>query len=1114
MRFVADFHIHSRYSRATSRELDLEHLELWARRKGVAVVGTGDFTHPGWFSELKEKLEPAEPGLFRLKKDCLISNDPLVPPSPMPVRFVLSAEISSIYKKGEKVRKVHNLILMPDFEDVEKLNLALGRVGNLHSDGRPILGLDSKELLKMVLESSEQACFIPAHIWTPWFSILGSRSGFDSVEECFDEMTSHIFALETGLSSDPPMNWRLSGLDRFALVSNSDAHSPGNLAREANVFDTEMSYFGMRAALAGRDPARHLGTIEFFPQEGKYHYDGHRKCGACLCPKDTRGNKGLCPVCGRAVTVGVMHRVEELADRGDGHRPEGAAPFRSLIPLAEIISEIMRVGKASRKVADEYFRLLQGLGPELDILELMGVDQIANKSEILAEAVRRMREGRVIIREGYDGEYGVIRLFEPEELESLGPQKGLFASRGAASRKKKKAKEEAAGSAPETRVKKKAEDIPADSLFSTGPPRASASPVVSGLNHEQEQAVKTEKGPIMIVAGPGTGKTRTLTHRIAYLVLEKGIAPEKTLAVTFTNKAKEEMTERLSRLIPDPSVFRAITIRTFHGLGLQIIKEESKALALDNEFTIVGEDERIEIISGIIGGRSAARARSVLERISDAKQRLLLPDDLSGDDSELITAYRAYREAMRRNLALDYDDLILLPVRLLKEDEEARKRWQARFDSILIDEYQDINQAQYEMVKLLSPSGGNLCVIGDPDQAIYGFRGAEVKYFFSFSRDYPDAKIYRLEKNYRSSDPIIKASRQVISSLANPHRPGLFSEQEGPRISMAELASERAEAEFVVHQIERMVGGTGFFSLDSGRVDSDEEGQGMSFSDIGVLYRMDALSRPLIEAFERSGIPFQKVGEDPFARDEIRPIIAVLNMVRNSECEVAAREAICFLLDQGSPGAFRKLDEFSRKNSLTLQRGLDERHPELAGEIRKIKSMVGRVPVVDLIDRILELPGLTFTIPEGLAVAGKFLRNTAAPFGVLLDEFLEARALASPQDFYNRRADRVALLTMHAAKGLEFGAVFIIGCEDGIIPYTRRDVSRDETEEERRLFYVGVTRARRLLYLTRSKKRALFGPAKAWPPSPFLRDIEEELTRRASLPSRKAKKARPQLKLF
>lgn len=342
-KFIADLHIHSRFSRATSKNLDPEHLAIWAQKKGIKVVGTGDFTHPGWISELQEKLIEAEQGLFRLKPDLAESIKPEIPVSCQDSpRFMLTSEISCIYKKNHKTRKVHHLILMPDFDSVLKLNRKLEQIGNIRSDGRPILGLDSRNLLEIVLETSDQAFFIPAHVWTPWFSLFGSKSGFDDIEECFEDLTPHIHALETGLSSDPPMNRLLSQLDRYVLVSNSDAHSPAKLGRESNLFETPLDYDAMvRAMTHGQGFS---GTIEFFPEEGKYHLDGHRKCQVRLHPEETRSHNGICPVCGKPVTVGVFHRVDDLADRD---HPKISKDFFSLIPLTEILSEIHGCGPGS-----------------------------------------------------------------------------------------------------------------------------------------------------------------------------------------------------------------------------------------------------------------------------------------------------------------------------------------------------------------------------------------------------------------------------------------------------------------------------------------------------------------------------------------------------------------------------------------------------------------------------------------------------------------------------------------------------------------------------------------------------------------------------------------------
>ena len=416
MRFIADLHIHSKYSRATSKEMSPENIWKWAQLKGISVIGTGDFTHPKWIEELNEKLEPAGNGLFTLKDD-LCGND--IPEScRADVSFLLSAEISCIYSKNGKTRKIHSILLVPDFTDAAKINSALSAIGNLHSDGRPILGLDAKELLKIVLDVSPSAMLVPAHAWTPHFSVFGAVSGFDSLEECFEDLTPNIYAIETGLSSDPLMNRRLSALDRITLISNSDAHSPAKIGREANVFDTEISFSAITDAIKTRKGF--LGTIEFFPEEGKYHYDGHRVCNASLSPKETIKQNYLCPVCGKKVTIGVMHRVERLADREDGNKPKGAPGFHSIIPLPEIISEVVKVGVNSKTVNRAYMDLLGKIGNEFMILMDTPLKDIeAAGSPLLREAISRMRKGDIHIAPGYDGEFGRIRIFDEVERKEI-----------------------------------------------------------------------------------------------------------------------------------------------------------------------------------------------------------------------------------------------------------------------------------------------------------------------------------------------------------------------------------------------------------------------------------------------------------------------------------------------------------------------------------------------------------------------------------------------------------------------------------------------------------------------------------------------------------------------
>jgi uncharacterized protein (TIGR00375 family) len=416
MRIIADFHIHSKYSRAVSKDMNLENIALWARKKGIKVMGTGDFTHPQWFNEIKTKFEPAEPGLFQFKD----VGRPLA-------RFILTAEISCIYSKGGKTRRVHHIIFAPSIETVEKINAQLGWIGNLKSDGRPILGLDSRKLLEIILKIDSRCVLIPAHAWTPWFSIFGSMSGFDSIEECFEEMSPHIFAIETGLSSDPAMNWRLSKLDKISLISNSDSHSPQKIGREANVFDCDLSYGGIIGAIKSRDPQKFLWTIEFFPEEGKYHWDGHRLCGISMSPEETRKNKNICPKCRRPLTIGVMNRVEKLADRPSGEGGEAKVPFRNLIPLDEIISDVLGVGVSSLAVRKEYEMIIEKIGSEFAALIDSPYDELKKITlPAIADGILAVRQGKVELIPGYDGEYGKIKIIKEEEEKVASRQTRLF----------------------------------------------------------------------------------------------------------------------------------------------------------------------------------------------------------------------------------------------------------------------------------------------------------------------------------------------------------------------------------------------------------------------------------------------------------------------------------------------------------------------------------------------------------------------------------------------------------------------------------------------------------------------------------------------------------------
>ncbi len=416
MRVIADLHLHSKYSRATSRDMDVENLARWCKLKGITLVGTGDFTHPVWFRELRAKLKPTGRGLFTYDG----------------VHFLLSVEVSNIYPQGGRLRKIHNVILAPSFEVVERINAVLGRFGNLMADGRPTLSLPSDKLVEYIVDLSPECLIIPAHVWTPWFSLYGSNSGFDALSECFRDQTRHIVAAETGLSSDPPMNWRLSELDRVMLMSNSDAHSPAKLGREANVFEMDLDYGELVRIFREKDTSRFLYTIEFFPEEGKYHFDGHRNCSQRLAPKEAKALNNVCPVCRRPLTVGVLHRVEMLADREEGYVPEAAVPYRNLIPLEEIVAEARGAGVGTGGVREEYLTLCREFGGEFAVLLDVPLDDLARTaSPRVVEGLRHVREGQVLIKPGYDGVFGEVHIFEAPK--SPAAQEPVLAGEEAAS---------------------------------------------------------------------------------------------------------------------------------------------------------------------------------------------------------------------------------------------------------------------------------------------------------------------------------------------------------------------------------------------------------------------------------------------------------------------------------------------------------------------------------------------------------------------------------------------------------------------------------------------------------------------------------------------------------
>jgi len=1141
MNFIADLHIHSHYSRATSKQLNFEQLYKWAQIKGITVVGTGDITHPGWLDEIKTKLEPAEEGLFRLKSEFANLMQKEVPQAcTAEVRFLLSGEISSIYKKEDRVRKNHNVVFLPSIEVAEKFQTTLEKIGNIRSDGRPILGLDARKLLELVLESHDNSFLIPAHIWTPWFSVLGSKSGFDSIEECFEDLTSHIFALETGLSSDPPMNWRLSQLDRYTLVSNSDAHSPSKLAREANMFNCELSYPGMLVAMKSGDAERFLGTIEFFPEEGKYHYDGHRKCNARMKPAETIANKGLCTVCGKKVTVGVSNRVEELADRPEGSKHENIKPFFSLIPLPEVLGEINKVGPNTKTVSKKLETLQKKLGSEINILSNTPLHEIEKVGgTMLAEGIRRMREGEVQIAAGYDGEFGKIKLFSDQERTKFSSQTAIFQEESMA------LNEEETSVEPISLIREKEENYKTQTENNSNQTKQvkyiEDLEDSSGLNNRQKEAVNYDGKYLLIVAGPGTGKTHTLTQRLAHLIQKEETIPEHVLAVTFTNRAAREMYERLNVLLGD-NITENIVIKTFHAFGASILRNEATQLDYSANFSIYSEEDKLALIKKIAPSLSSKERKNLGEKISETKNQLTEAKEKDSlievdGDKDFLHFYHEYQKSLKDNNAFDFDDLILQPIRLFKKNPETKQKYQEKFLYIFVDEYQDINFAQYMLLQQLTFYKTNLCVIGDPDQAIYGFRGSDRRFFLQFEKDFPDAKIIRLEKNYRSVSTILKASSQIISKNED-HQPtniwsNLVSET---RIDIFNTPTEKSEAETIVHQIEQMVGATSFFSVDSGRAGERELEQCSAFSDIAVLYRTKAQLYALEEAFIRSGMPYLTFGEVPFfEKPEIKEILSYLRIIHNPHSDVDLTRIINLPPRGIGEQTIKILATYQRTNDLSLWEAMEKCfHIALLSEtqkrpviqfvkiVKKIRETKNGLDVSKLIDIVLDKFGLTsyYKKDKQRQYFWNQLSMESLTFDGNLSDYLETISLQKETDIYNPHAEKVALMTLHAAKGLEFPIVFIAGCEEDLIPYRRNNETIKNLEEERRLFYVGITRAKQRLFLLHANSRFLFGERKSNRPSRFLSDIEQALkeNRQSELKGKQKSKIREkdesQLKLF
>ena len=1038
--YIADLHIHSRYSRATSKDGDLPHLDLWARRKGIDLLGTGDLTHPAWRAEMKDQLIPAGEGVYTLREDLRLAG---LAPGRAP-RFVITGEISSIYKRGGKTRKVHNLILLPSLEAADALSAKLEAIGNIHSDGRPILGLDSRDLLELTLESCPDAEFVPAHIWTPHFAMFGAFSGFDTIQECFGDMAPYIHGVETGLSSDPPMNWRVSALDKMTLLSNSDAHSPAKLGREANLIDSGRTYPELVRAI--RTGEGFEGTIEFFPEEGKYHLDGHRSCGVCLTPLETVQRDGLCPVCGKKLTIGVEHRVEELADRPVGYRPAGAKPFESLAPLPEVIAASTGTSPAAKKTQALYEEMLQALGPEFAILREVPTEDIAKTAgACVAEGIRRLRAGKVERRPGFDGEYGTITLLTPSEIQQMSGQVSLFAAGGL-------------------------QPAPSPQVLHPQRKAAAAPPLPKNteeLNEQQREAVVAKEAAVAVIAGPGTGKTKTLVARIAHLVEVCGAKPEEITAVTFTNQAATEMRQRLEKRLGGKRAVAKMTIGTFHAVCLRLL----------GDVQLLGSAEAAREAGALLREyRCSLSPTTFLQAVSKVKNGSSCA--AAGVEEEW---YNAYQTRLKQLGVLDLDDLLL---HALERDTAGQRR----FTHLLVDEFQDINDVQYRLVKKWSSGKESLLVIGDPDQAIYGFRGASGHCFQRLEKDLPALRQIRLTENYRSTPEILRAAQPVIQKNPGGARGLSPNRASGAAVRLIQGESDLAEGIFIAKEIGRMAGGVDMLEADRGQY----RGPVRAFSDIAVLCRTHRQLQLVEKCLAHDDIPCVVAGRQDFwEKKEVQGTMAFFRSLTCPQDAQAFETALALLWNCPAD-----LIPKARGVYCQPQASAEKALGILSAEPFLKKWAEGVELFLPLVEK--ESPWKLMDLwQEWAGVQLQLLRNTAV-FYPTFHALWEAALLGQEGDLRRASDSRwqsgaVRLMTFHGAKGLEFPVVFLAGVNAGVLPMESSSRPAD-VEEERRLFYVGMTRAQEELILTTSAEG-----------SPFLADlppsVRRERARRFSAPA-------------
>ncbi|MDR1085899.1 MAG: UvrD-helicase domain-containing protein [Deltaproteobacteria bacterium] len=812
-RYFADLHIHSRYSRATSQSITTESLDRWAKLKGLAVIGTGDLTHPGWLSELEEKLIPGDNGFYSLKENS------------QGTFFLPTGEVSAIYKQDGQTRKIHLVVISPTLESARRFSQALGARGNVLSDGRPIMGLSARNILEIALTSDPGSIVVPAHIWTPWFSLFGHKSGFDRLEDCFLDLSGHITALETGLSSDPAMNRLISALDKYHLISSSDAHSADKLGREATVIAGPPDRDKMWAALTSGDGL--LGTVEFYPEEGKYHLDGHAHCGPALSPAQTIEVKGLCPVCGKPLTIGVLSRVLQLADRTE---PGPRLPDFHILPLQELLCQVLGQGPTTQAVHSAYDRLLKIFESEFNLLMEVPLDELSSEvGPLLALGIERMRTGQVLTSGGFDGRFGTIEVLSARDREAARGQGFLFGPPSRPRGRPAVAKPSLAKLAEPkpTVVRRKKEPLQ----------------ILSDLSSEQKAAVTCEARSLTVLAGPGSGKTLVLIRRAAFQSRRLGLSAGKILLTTYTNKAAETLAQRLREPLLGLGDPQSMTVSTLHALALSMAKKSYP------DWSLAPADFLEKLL------KSQAKAAELNpNRLSLAvgywKNTGHMPPAME-DRENLESLIKGYQAALEENKYWDFDDLIKV----------AQNGSDPPWEMILADEFQDFSPSQYRLLLHLAKNA-SLTVIGDPDQSIYGFRGAKSFVFQDLKIDRPDLETIELTANYRSSSHICQLAEAARPSSLVDRKPRRCAYPgHSQKITRLTFNNPKEEAIFVAKRLREHLG---VLDLGSeGRASRDREClPNLTLSEVAIIFRWRIQAREMAKALDEEGLAWQLAGEE------------------------------------------------------------------------------------------------------------------------------------------------------------------------------------------------------------------------------------------------------------